>query len=112
MRGFADPADRTRGPDLPAIGAAPERTQASFYRTATGVEIDLVLDLPGNRRWAVEIKRGLAPKIEKGFRTALEDLQPKKAFLVGSGDDRYPKGDGIEVIGLHALADELFDLTS
>ena len=31
------------------LRAAPERTRASFYRTATGVGIDLVLELPGNR---------------------------------------------------------------
>jgi predicted AAA+ superfamily ATPase len=92
------------------IRAAPDRTQASFYRTATGVEIDLVLELPGNRLWAVEIKRGLAPKVEKGFRVALADLKPDKAFLVCSGQERYPKGDGIEAIGLRALAEELSGL--
>ena len=89
------------------IRAAPERTQASFYRTATGVEVDLVLELPGGRLWAIEIKRGLAPKVERGLRVALTDLQPEKAFLVHSGEDRYPKGDNLEAIGLEALADEL-----
>ena len=89
------------------IRAAPERTEASFYRTATGVEIDLVLEMPGNRRWAVEIKRSLAPKVEKGFRVALGDLGLDKAFLVYPGEERYPKGDGIEAIGLRALADAL-----
>jgi predicted AAA+ superfamily ATPase len=92
------------------IRAAPERTQASFYRTATGVEIDLILELPGNRLWAIEIKRGLAPKVEKGFRVALADLQPDKAFLVCSGEERYPKGDNIEAIGLPALTEELSEL--
>jgi predicted AAA+ superfamily ATPase len=89
------------------IRAAPDRTQASFYRTATGVEIDLVLELPGNRRWAIEIKRSLAPKLEKGFRVALADLDPDKAFLVYPGEERYPKGDGIEAIGLRTLAEAL-----
>ena len=89
------------------LRAAPERTGAGFYRTATGVELDLVLELPGNRRWAVEIKRGLAPKVEPGLRTALADLQPDRAFLVYTGDERYPKGDGIEAIGLRELAQEL-----
>lgn len=41
------------------IRAAPDGTRASFYRTATGVEIDLVLELPGGTVWAVEIKRGV-----------------------------------------------------
>jgi len=89
------------------LRAAPERTQASFYRTATGVEVDLVLELPGNRLWAIEIKRGLAPKVEPGLRQALDDLHPESAFLVYAGDERYPKGQGIEAIGLKGLAAEL-----
>jgi len=87
--------------------AAPDRCQASFYRTATGAEIDLLLELPGNRHWAIEIKRGLAPKLEKGFYIACEDLKPDRTFVVYSGTDRYPKGKGIEVIGLRELAEEL-----
>ena len=89
------------------LRAAPERTRASFYRTATGVEIDLILELPGNRVWAVEIKRGLAPAVDKGFRVALDDVNPDKAFLVHGDNDRYSKGGGIEAIGLSALAEEL-----
>ena len=82
-------------------------TGARVIRTATGVELDLLLELPGSRLWAVEIKRGLAPKLEPGLRTALADLQPERAFLVYSGDERYPKGGGIEAIGLRDLAQEL-----
>ena len=89
------------------LRAAPERTRASFYRTATGVEIDLVLELPGNRVWAVEIKRGLAPAVGRGFRAALADVNPERAFLVHGGEDRYPKGEGVEAIGLRAMAEEL-----
>jgi uncharacterized protein len=89
------------------LRAAPERAKASFYRTATGVELDLVLELPGNRLWGIEIKRGLAPKVEPGLRTAIGDLRPNRTFLAYSGDERYPKGDGIEAIGLLELAQEL-----
>ena len=89
------------------LRAAPERTQASFYRTSAGAEIDLVLELPGDRLWAIEIKRGAAPKVEKGSRIALEDLKPQKAFLVYSGKERYPKGEGLEAISLRDLAGEL-----
>jgi uncharacterized protein len=94
------------------LRAAPERTQASFYRTATGVEADLVLELPGNRLWVMEVKRGLAPKVEPGLLRALEDLQPERAFLLYSGDERYPKGHGIEAIGVREMAQELAALAS
>lgn len=90
------------------LSCAPERTRASFYRTAAGAEIDLLLELGGRHGlWAVEIKRGLAPGVEKGFRIAIEDLQPTRALVVYSGEDRYPKGDGIEALSLPALAAEL-----
>jgi len=86
------------------LGAAPERLKPWFYRTAAGAEIDLVLEMPGGRLWAVEIKRGLSPKLDKGFHHARQDLEPERSFVVYSGDDRYPKGEGVEVIGLGELA--------
>jgi predicted AAA+ superfamily ATPase len=89
------------------LRVAPERTQASFYRTSAGAEIDLLLELPGQRTWAIEIKRGGAPRVEKGFHLALEDIRPDKAFIVCSGQERYPKGKGIEAIGVRAMAEEL-----
>jgi hypothetical protein len=89
------------------IAASPPRTQASFYRTSAGAEVDLVLDLPGNRRWVVEVKRGQAPTLTKGFHNAIEDLQPDKTFVVYSGTERFPKGSGVEVVGLCDLALEL-----
>lgn len=88
----------------------PDRTQSSFYRTATGTEIDLVLELPGGKRWAIEIKRSSAPKFEKGFRLALEDVQPDRAFIVYGGEGRYPKSEGVEVISLRSMAQELASL--
>jgi hypothetical protein len=48
------------------IAAAPSGTQALFFCAATGAEIDLLLQLPGRSRpWAIEIKRGQAPKLER-----------------------------------------------
>ena len=86
------------------LAAAPERVKAHFYRTVAGAEIDLVLEMPRGALWTVEIKRGLAPKLDKGFHHAREALDPERSFVVYSGDDRYPKGNGIEVIGLGELA--------
>lgn len=89
------------------IAAAPPRTEPSFYRTAAGAELDLVLDMPGGERWAIEIKRSSAPKLDKGFRAAIQDVRPAKAFVVYGGSERYPKGDGAEAIGLSDLTHEL-----
>lgn len=86
------------------IRAAPDRAQPSFYRTATGVEVDLILELPGDQLWAVEIQRGVAPKASKGLHVAREDIRPDKTFIAYSGTERYALGDGIEAIGFGELA--------
>ena len=86
------------------LGAAPDRVKPWFYRTAAGAEIDLLLQMPGGELWAVEIKRGLAPRLDKGFHHARQDLDPDRSFVVYSGFDRYPKGEDLEVIGLGELA--------
>jgi len=91
------------------LAAAPQRTQASFYRTSAGAEIDLVLDLPKGGRWVVEIKRSLQAKPEKGFHIASEDLKPAKRFVVHAGSDRYPLGQDLEAIGVRAMAHMLAD---
>ena len=67
----------------------------------------LVLDLPGGKRWIVEIKRGGSPSVTRGFHSAMTDLEPDRAFVVHSGRDRYPKGERIEAIGVRELALEL-----
>lgn len=93
------------------LAVAPERTRASFYRTARGAEIDLLLELGGKHgKWAIEIKRSLSAKVERGFRVAMDDLKPDRAFVVYPGRERYPKDKHIEAISLRELANELFQL--
>jgi predicted AAA+ superfamily ATPase len=82
------------------LAAAPDGTEASFYRTATGNEVDLVLTLPGGKLWAVEIKRSSAPSVERGFHLACADLKPDKRFVVYSGNDRFPLNANTDAIGL------------
>ncbi len=90
------------------LAVVPNHTKASFYRTATGVEIDLVLEFGGKQgTWAIEIKRSMTAKLERGNHVALNDIQPKKAFVVYPGKDRYMKDHGIEAISLDEMAEEL-----
>lgn len=89
------------------LAAAPERAQASFFRTAAGAEIDLIIEFPEGERWAIEIKLGHAPKLARGFHQALEDIQPDRAFVVYSGEDRYSPAEGVEAIGLTELMNDV-----
>jgi predicted AAA+ superfamily ATPase len=90
------------------IAAAPDDTDAHFFRTATGAEIDLLLKLPGQRKpWAIEIKRGLAPTLERGFRLACETVRPDRRFVVYGGTERFPLAEGVEGAPLVDLCEEL-----
>jgi uncharacterized protein len=88
------------------LNVVPPRTAASYYRAAGGAEIDLVLEL-GGETWAIEIKRGMAPKLERGFHHARDDVKPARSFVVYAGRERYPMADGVEAICLRELADLL-----
>ncbi len=85
----------------------PWRTAAFFYRTAVGAEIDLILEHADTSLWAIEIKRSLSPKLERGFHQARLDLKPSRSFVVHAGDDRFHLAENIEAISLLALTREL-----
>ncbi len=92
------------------IAAAPEGTRCNFYRTAAGAEIDLLLTIPGRRPWAFEIKRSLAPKVERGFHQACEDLLPERRLVVYPGRDGFPLGRDVEAVSLSAAGQALLGL--
>jgi len=89
------------------LEVAPERTMASFYRTAAGAEIDLVLEVPGHGLWAIEIKRSLTGRPEKGFYSACQDLKPDRRFVVNAGTGRYPIDVDTQAIGVREFAEML-----
>jgi predicted AAA+ superfamily ATPase len=83
------------------VAAAPAGSQAHFFRTAAGAEIDLLLSLPGRRKpWAIEIKRSLAPRLERGFHLASESIRPERSFVVYAGSERYALAGEVEAIAL------------
>ena len=89
------------------LAVAPAGTQPSFYRSNAGAEIDLLLTWPNGEHWAIEIKRSTTPKVERGFYSACEDIQPTRKLLIYPGHESYPLGDGIEVMPLHAAMQAL-----
>lgn len=89
------------------LAVAPEGTAAHYYRTSGGAEIDLLLEPPRGGRWAVEVKRSIAPAATRGFQEACADLRPGRRFVVYPGAERFPLGDGVEAVPPAALAQEL-----
>ena len=92
------------------LRAAPAFTEAHFYRTSAGAEIDLLLRF-GQELWAIEVKRTSAPKLQKGFHLACEDVSPTAKWVVYSGEDDYPLPGGVHVVSLIALMERLAVLT-
>ena len=82
------------------IAKAPAGARASFYRTSTGAEIDLVLELGARERWAVEVKRSMSPAVAPGFHIGCEDIGATRRIVVYPGAERFPLRKGIEVMGL------------
>lgn len=89
------------------LACAPPRTEASFYRSTSGAEVDLVLTFRDGKSWAIEIKRGLSPTLSSGFFSALEDIKPDQAFVVYGGDERYRLKPEVDAISLLDLQREL-----
>jgi len=86
------------------------RTLASYYRTAAGAEVDLVLEFPGlTEKWAIEIKRGLSAKPKKGFYHAIEDIEPDKTFIVFAGEERYQVSASVEAISVPEMTQMLLE---
>lgn len=84
------------------LSTAPDDTEATFYRTAAGAEIDLVLQF-ADQIWAIEIKRTSAPKLSKGFYLACADIRPTAKFVVYSGEECYQLPEQITVLPLATL---------
>lgn len=89
------------------ITAAGTSASAHFYRTSGGAEVDLLLNWPSGECWAIEVKRSLAPKVERGFHSACEDLQPTRKLVIYPGDEPFPLGHGVQAMPLATLCHEL-----
>lgn len=78
--------------------------QPWYYRTATGVEIDLILEC-GLRKVAIEFKASTAPVLGKGFYIALNDLKIDEAWIIAPVDSAYPIHPKVKVSGLQQFLD-------
>jgi predicted AAA+ superfamily ATPase len=81
-------------------------SEAFFYRTSTGVELDLVLVLRGEPV-GLEMKLGLAPAETRGMRIAMSDLGIRRAFQVNAGAELVSIAPGIAMGGLREVLEAL-----
>jgi uncharacterized protein len=93
------------------ITTSPDGTEAHFYRTSNGTEVDLLLTLPGGELWAVEVKRSSAPRIGRGVQSACADVKPHKRFIVYPGGERFSLDRTTDAIGVFELSEILQNLS-
>jgi hypothetical protein len=92
------------------IAAAPPGSQAWFYRTSAGAEIDLLLDLGPRRLWAVEVKRSLSrPHPSRGFHLACGDVKADRRMVIYPGEERFHIDRWTEVAPLSAILHDGFE---
>jgi uncharacterized protein len=73
--------------------------RASYYRTSSGNEVDLLLE-KGTHRIAVECKASSSPEVTRGFRQAVQDLDVREAWIIAPVTQAYPAGRNVTVAPL------------
>jgi hypothetical protein len=77
-------------------------TEAYFWATHAGAELDLLL-LHQGRRYGVEFKRSDAPTVTPSMRSAIADLGVERLLVIYPGTQRYRLSAQIEALPLTAL---------
>lgn len=67
----------------------------------------MLLTLPTGARWAIEIKRSLTPKLERGFHEACADIMPDQKMVVIPKGDSYRIYEDIRAVSFEACAREV-----
>lgn len=91
------------------LDALPATARPTFYRTAAGAEIDLVIEFSAKERWAIEIKRSIGnPTPGKGFYIGSEDIQATRQIVLYPGTEKFNLDRKTEVMPFNLLlADEI-----
>ena len=87
------------------LGVMPD-WRASFYRTSSGEEIDLIIER-GRKRLAFEFKASMSPKLSRGFAGTLTVLQPDHTWIVAPVIEPYLKRPGVTVANIKAVLQDV-----
>lgn len=87
----------------------PEGASMSFYRTAAGAELDVIVEI-GRRKLGFEVKFSSSPKVTKGFWQACEDVGVDAAYIVAPVEAGWVVQDKVEVISVLDIPKRLLNL--
>jgi predicted AAA+ superfamily ATPase len=97
---------------ITAYGRAVPGSQAYFWRTAQGDEVDLLVDV-GPRRVPFEIRLHSTPGRDEvpGLRRCLRDLGLPRGYVLYPGRERYSMGGGVYALPAEATLARVRDLS-
>ena len=87
------------------LAEAPRGTRANFFRTASGNELDLLLELPGGALRAIEIKHSATPKVGRGFAEALDSLKLEHGYVLAPVEAPYPLSARARVLPISQISE-------
>ena len=88
------------------VAAAVPDAELSFYRTAAGAEVDLIVR-QHNKVTAIEIKCSSSPKLKRGFWNALDDLVPDRVWVAAPVATPFSLGQDVDVAPPHLICSSL-----
>jgi hypothetical protein len=96
------------------LDVLPATARPTFYRSAAGAEIDLVIEFNAKERWAIEIKRSISnPAPKSGFYIGCEDIRATRQIVLYPGEERFNLDKKTEVMPLRIfLLDVLRERTA
>ena len=80
--------------------------QCTFYRSATGEEMDLVIQYP-DKLIAIECKASTSPVVSQGFWKSIEFLEPERTYICAPVDKGYAFGGNVDVVNLQELIEAI-----
>lgn len=78
----------------------------SYHRTASGNEVDLIMEY-GGQRLAFEFKLSRSPKVQRGLSESLALLQPDRCWIVAPVEESWELRNGVEIAPIDQVLSEL-----
>ena len=85
------------------------RWKSSFYRSAKGEKIDLILQLR-EKTIAIEIKCSKAPSLTDKNKKALETIKPDHTFILSLVDEPYDLSSEMTVTNIQSLIQNILSM--
>ncbi|NOY86429.1 MAG: ATP-binding protein [Deltaproteobacteria bacterium] len=83
-----------------------EREEIFFWATHSGAELDLLV-VRGNDRSGFEIKRTSSPRMTPSMRSAFDDLNLSRLYLIHAGEKSFPLGENVHAVAFSRIFQDL-----